>query len=136
MQLDAHAANATVHERQVDHRHEGPDVTVGPAKRLNPDPSNVYSGHAHTTYLPVILPSTFLHFDDMGKHNTNPDPPGRSLDIIDSAQLSAETGISIRTLDNWAWLGKGPAYIKLGRHRRYRRADVERWIDENTHLTR
>ncbi len=38
---------------------------------------------------------------------------------------------SVRTLDQWAYLGKGPAFVKVGRHRRYRTEDVERWLEAN-----
>ncbi|MCU1361726.1 MAG: helix-turn-helix protein [Ilumatobacteraceae bacterium] len=43
---------------------------------------------------------------------------------------------SAHTLDQWAYLGKGPAYIKVGRHRRYRVEDVEAWIDSQRHVGR
>jgi DNA-binding transcriptional MerR regulator len=41
-------------------------------------------------------------------------------------------GIPIGTLDQWAYKGVGPAYIKVGRHRRYRPEDVEAWLDAQT----
>lgn len=34
------------------------------------------------------------------------------------------------TLAQWAHKGKGPKYSRVGRHTRYRWADVERWLDE------
>jgi predicted DNA-binding transcriptional regulator AlpA len=40
--------------------------------------------------------------------------------------------IERRTLDQWRYLGKGPAYIKVGKHVRYRRADVEAWLAAQT----
>ncbi|MGW2566901.1 helix-turn-helix transcriptional regulator [Streptomyces sp. NPDC001537] len=40
-------------------------------------------------------------------------------------------GLPIATLAQWRYLGKGPRSIKVGRHVRYRWADVERWLDEN-----
>lgn len=36
--------------------------------------------------------------------------------------------VPVRTLDQWAYLGTGPRYRKLGRHVRYDWADVDRWI--------
>lgn len=39
---------------------------------------------------------------------------------------------SKRLLDQWAYLGKGPSYIKVGKHRRYRPADVEEWLRDQT----
>ena len=36
------------------------------------------------------------------------------------------------TLPQWRYLRRGPRYVKVGRHVRYRPADVEHWIDEQT----
>lgn len=52
--------------------------------------------------------------------------------LLDSNELARELNVSIRTLDQWAYLGKGPAYLKLGKHRRYRREDIDAWLDERT----
>lgn len=51
--------------------------------------------------------------------------------LLDSSTLAAELGLPVRTLDNWAYLGKGPRYVRVGRHRRYRPEDVEAWIAAN-----
>jgi hypothetical protein len=32
------------------------------------------------------------------------------------------------TLRQWRYLGKGPAYVKLGRHVRYRKSDLDAFI--------
>jgi excisionase family DNA binding protein len=34
-----------------------------------------------------------------------------------------------RTLEQWAYRGKGPEYTLIGRHARYSWASVERWLD-------
>jgi excisionase family DNA binding protein len=52
--------------------------------------------------------------------------------LLDSAALSEALKVPVRTLDQWAYVGKGPAYVRVGRHRRYRQADVNRWLDEQT----
>ena len=36
------------------------------------------------------------------------------------------------TLEQWRSQGKGPTYVKVGRHVRYRMADVEKWLNEQT----
>lgn len=51
--------------------------------------------------------------------------------LITSEELSEALGVPTRTLDQWAYLGKGPTYIKVGRHRRYRTEDVESWLHAN-----
>lgn len=50
--------------------------------------------------------------------------------LADSRQVAEYLGVSKRTLDDWAHRGGGPAYIRVGRHRRYRWSDIERWLDE------
>ena len=50
--------------------------------------------------------------------------------LIDSDDLSRRLGgVSKRTLDQWAYLGTGPRFVKIGRHRRYDPRDVEAWIE-------
>lgn len=49
--------------------------------------------------------------------------------LSSGADVSARTGIPERTLSDWRSRGLGPAYLKIGRHVRYRNADVERWLD-------
>ncbi len=55
---------------------------------------------------------------------TNPPPP-----LWDSHVVSEYLGVPIGTLDQWAYRGIGPAYMKIGRHRRYRPTEVEQWLD-------
>ena len=49
--------------------------------------------------------------------------------LWDTAETADYLRIPHRTLDQWAYRGLGPRYIKVGRHRRYRVADVEAWLD-------
>lgn len=53
--------------------------------------------------------------------------------LLDTRALSEQLLIPESTLDQWAYLGKGPVYLKIGRHRRYRPEDVEAWLDANRH---
>lgn len=55
---------------------------------------------------------------------------GDSRPLADKDEVAAYVNVPVRTLDQWAYLGRGPRYIKVGRHRRYRWADVESWLDE------
>lgn len=52
--------------------------------------------------------------------------------IDDTAATAAYIGKPPRTLDQWRYLGKGPAYVRVGGSIRYRRSDVDRWLDEQT----
>lgn len=42
--------------------------------------------------------------------------------------LSAFLSIPKPTLEKWRHQGDGPAYIRLGKHVRYRSEDVEAWL--------
>jgi excisionase family DNA binding protein len=46
-------------------------------------------------------------------------------------QVAEMLGLPIGTLANWRYQGRGPAFVKVGRHVRYRRSDVLGWIEEH-----
>ena len=46
--------------------------------------------------------------------------------------LAAELGVSLMTLGRWRRDGTGPPFAMVGRHVRYRRRDVDRWLDSRT----
>jgi excisionase family DNA binding protein len=46
-------------------------------------------------------------------------------------QVAEMLGVPIGTLANWRYQGRGPAFVKVGRHVRYRRSDVAGWIEEH-----
>ena len=39
-------------------------------------------------------------------------------------------GLGHRTLEQWRHLGKGPPYLKVGRQVRYRRYDIDVWLQD------
>lgn len=49
-------------------------------------------------------------------------------------EVSEYLRVPVGTLYNWRYLGTGPACAKIGRHLRYRRADVEAWVAERVQL--
>lgn len=51
--------------------------------------------------------------------------------LLTTAQLADFLQVPARTIDDWAYHGTGPRYSRVGRHRRYARRDVERWLDEH-----
>jgi excisionase family DNA binding protein len=51
-------------------------------------------------------------------------------DLLTPLQLAEVLGISVRTLYNWRSQRKGPPGFRVGSHVRYRRSDVEAWLDE------
>lgn len=58
-------------------------------------------------------------------------PTGRKLLNNDSTADKLE--ISRRTLPVWRVQGRGPRHIKVGRLVRYDEAEVDAWLDANTH---
>jgi excisionase family DNA binding protein len=45
-------------------------------------------------------------------------------------QVSDHTRVSERTLEYWRAHGKGPRYVRMGRHVRYDWADVKSWLEQ------
>lgn len=43
--------------------------------------------------------------------------------------LAEYLGLPVGTIYQWRHKGTGPRGIKVGKHVRYRRGDVERWIE-------
>jgi excisionase family DNA binding protein len=48
-------------------------------------------------------------------------------DFLTPPELAKREGIPEGTLAQWRYQRKGPAFHKVGRHVRYRLADVEAW---------
>jgi len=53
-------------------------------------------------------------------------------DVADTRTTAAYIGVPEATLRQWRYRGFGPDYVKVGQHVRYRRADLERWMDDRT----
>ncbi len=49
--------------------------------------------------------------------------------LLTRVELSELLHVPTSTLNNWASQGKGPTYLIVGRHARYRPQDVERWLE-------
>lgn len=48
--------------------------------------------------------------------------------VLDSRALAQYLGCSVAAVRAWKRQGRGPAYCKLGKLVRYRRAEVDAWI--------
>ena len=55
------------------------------------------------------------------------------MPLDDPPTIAAELGVPEQTLAQWRYLGKGPAFIKVGRHVRYHPEDVKAWLNANRH---
>lgn len=61
------------------------------------------------------------------------DPPALDpIECIDNDELAARLKIARTTPPQWRASGTGPAYVKVNGRVRYRIADVEAWLAENT----
>jgi excisionase family DNA binding protein len=47
-----------------------------------------------------------------------------------AAQLSEYLQIPEETLRKWRLQGTGPKYVRIGKHVRYRRMQVDRWLEQ------
>ena len=52
--------------------------------------------------------------------------------LVSPPDLAAMLDIPEHTLAQWRSRGTGPAYIKVGRHVRYRWSVVDAWLQEQT----
>jgi excisionase family DNA binding protein len=52
------------------------------------------------------------------------DPPK----LLTPSQLAEMLGVPVATLYAWRYHGKGPIAVRVGRHLRYRRDEVDAWI--------
>jgi excisionase family DNA binding protein len=52
-------------------------------------------------------------------------------DLLDEEKLAEWLMLPVGTLANWRYQGRGPRFVKVGRHVRYRRSDVESWLEGN-----
>lgn len=55
--------------------------------------------------------------------------PHALADLMTPIDVSHYLGVPPGTLANWRYLGRGPAFLRVGRHVRYRAADVTAWVE-------
>lgn len=56
----------------------------------------------------------------------------RALSVLLSSRAVADyLSIPTGTLANWRYQGRGPSYVHIGRHVRYRAEDIARWIESS-----
>jgi predicted DNA-binding transcriptional regulator AlpA len=54
--------------------------------------------------------------------------------LLSETEVSQLFEISMRTLQAWRTKNSGPPFVRLGRVIRYRRKDLIRWLEANTHF--
>jgi hypothetical protein len=55
------------------------------------------------------------------------------LTLWSTVELADVLGVPVSTVSNWRVEGKGPKFIKVGKHVRYAIDDVVAWTNENKH---
>ena len=51
--------------------------------------------------------------------------------LLTLAEVAEMLGVPVATLYQWRYHGTGPVGIRVGRHVRYRTADVDAWLEEH-----
>lgn len=51
-------------------------------------------------------------------------------ELLEPADVSAILKIPVATLYSWRHFGRGPDAYRIGRYLRYRRADLDRWLEQ------
>jgi excisionase family DNA binding protein len=54
------------------------------------------------------------------------------MEFYNARELAAYLDVPLPTVRRWRVTGTGPRGIRVGRHVRYRKAEVERWLERNT----
>lgn len=52
--------------------------------------------------------------------------------LLSPQQVADYLGVPVATVYRWRYEGTGPRGMKVGKHVRYRRGEVEAWLDART----
>lgn len=63
--------------------------------------------------------------DDLAATSTVAAP----TDWLKPGEVSEEFRVSVNTLADWRYKGVGPRFAKFGKHVRYRRSDLDAWVE-------
>ncbi len=59
-----------------------------------------------------------------------------SKELLATDELAEYLGVPVRTIYTWRARREGPRGIRVGRSLRFRRADVDRWLDQHADAER
>lgn len=51
--------------------------------------------------------------------------------LLKCPEAAEYLGVAVNTLYSWRHVGRGPRVIKVGNALRYRRSDVDAWLEQN-----
>jgi excisionase family DNA binding protein len=98
-------------------------------------------GARHPFYPSLPYPVKTLSYPDIATRQVTPAPAGwqnpaasrlgsRDVpELLTQQQLADELQVSVRTLERWRREGTGPSWVRVGRSPRYRRQDIDRWLE-------
>lgn len=49
--------------------------------------------------------------------------------LLTPTEVSDYLGVPVGTLANWRYQGRGPSFLRVGRHVRYRTEDLAMWVE-------
>ena len=49
--------------------------------------------------------------------------------LLNEHEVARVTGLSVASVRRWRLMHKGPRYLKIGASVRYRRADLQEWLE-------
>jgi len=122
----------------------GNTITIEASKKLVNEEKTPYGTNAS---LPVILPeitrmadaferiATALENQNTGAGSAPAVIENRSIqnkEILTDKETAAYLNISDRTLRDWRKQGKGPDHVKMGSKIRYRKTDINDYLDKQT----
>jgi predicted DNA-binding transcriptional regulator AlpA len=58
-----------------------------------------------------------------------PPSPTKPPEMLNERQVAEFLNVSVKSLQGWRLFRKGPKFVKIGRAVRYRRRDLEKWVD-------
>jgi hypothetical protein len=91
-----------------------------------------------TNHSSVIPEEVYVLQSHTGSEASDDIAPGVRAMLTESEASDYIGGIPVGTLRQWRYLDKsrpkpvGPPYVKLGRHVRYRRSDLDAWLEAHT----
>ncbi|MFC9517535.1 helix-turn-helix transcriptional regulator [Nocardiaceae bacterium NPDC056970] len=61
-----------------------------------------------------------------------PETPPNVDHLLTTLDVATKCCVAPNTVEHWRAHGRGPAYVKLGNRVRYRRVDVDAWLERQT----
>jgi predicted DNA-binding transcriptional regulator AlpA len=58
-----------------------------------------------------------------------PPSPTKPPEMLNERQVAEFLNVSVKSLQGWRLFRKGPKFVKIGRAVRYKRRDLETWVD-------